>query len=1058
MRGHTWRVAALLSLSGGCALVYQIGWLREFRLIFGASTAASAAVLAIFIGGLGLGGLLLGARADRHPRPILFYAQLEAIVAVSAAASPLLLALVRHLYILAGGTPRLGLLVGTISRLALSALVLAVPTTVMGGTLPAAARGVTRAIDARRRDVAALYGLNTLGAVAGCVIATFYLLELFGTRATLWLAAAVNLLVAILARQLGRTVPALDDAPVTSAAGPAARVEDRQVPLAFLLVASGLVGFSFFLMELVWYRMLGPLLGGSVFTFGLILAIALGGIGLGGLLYALSGGDKPATLAGFACSCLLEAAAIAAGFALGDRIPVLALVLLPLGHVSFGAHVWAWTLITVLVVLPPALVAGYQFPLLIALFGRGRERVGRQIGLAYATNTLGAIIGSLAGGFGLLPWLSAPGAWRLVAASLVALGLVAVALASLRGAARRVVLVPMALTATTVVLLFATGPTAVWRHSGIGAGRAQIGSITSANFLREWSRFVRSQIVWDGDGVESSVALALEPKGYAFIVNGKSDGSARGDAGTQVMLGLVGAALNPQAKRALVIGLGTGSTAGWLGAVPSMDRVDVVELEPLILDVARACREVNRNVLDNPKVQVTIGDAREFLLTTRERYDVIASEPSNPFRAGIASLFTREYYQAADDRLTPDGLFVQWVQAYEIDARTLRTVYATMASVFPQVQTWHASGGDLLLVGAKHATVIRPAALAARMAEEPFKPALAAAWRAVDLNGFLAHYLAGDELARAIARAGRVEVNTDDRNLVEFGFARSVGVAEYVVIAEVRDLARALGTDRPALADDPGLNWAAVDTAWYSYYSAEGRFFNVSLPAPREEQLRRAALMFYYRDSNFAAAREAWRAVDAPPRDPSELAMVADLSAETGSNDALALIEQLRAVQPGEADSILATLRFRQGRYDEAATAAESAFAFFRADPWALTRHKQKALDLVPLLAARDRRLAQRMYDALRLPLAIRAVQESRLTTEAELTRLVDFGGLCRGAIGALEPNVPWNEGFLAMRRDCYRLTGDPRAAAAVRDLEEFFAREPLPLATGVVRRDEPRR
>src|SRR5205823_3404599 len=148
-------------------LVYQIGWLREFRLIFGASTAASAAVLAIFIGGLGLGGLLIGPRADRHPRPVLLYAALETIVALSAAASPFLLTLVRAAYVAAGGTSRLGLGAGTIVRLILSALVLAVPTIAMGGTLPAAARGVTRRSDARRQDTAALYGLNTLGAVMG---------------------------------------------------------------------------------------------------------------------------------------------------------------------------------------------------------------------------------------------------------------------------------------------------------------------------------------------------------------------------------------------------------------------------------------------------------------------------------------------------------------------------------------------------------------------------------------------------------------------------------------------------------------------------------------------------------------------------------------------------------------------------------------------------------------------------------------------------------------------------------------------------------------------------
>src|SRR3989441_8732124 len=211
MQSRTAPVAALLFASGFCALVYQVGWLREFRLIFGASTAASAAVLAIFIGGLGFGGWLLGRRADTHTHPLALYAQLETIVALSAAASPLLLALVRQLYVAVGGTPRLGLPGGTIVRLVLSTVVLALPTIAMGGTLPAAARAITGPGDQRRRQLATLYGCNTLGAVTGCLAATFLALELFGTRSTLWLAAAINLIIAVTARQVDRGFDATPD-------------------------------------------------------------------------------------------------------------------------------------------------------------------------------------------------------------------------------------------------------------------------------------------------------------------------------------------------------------------------------------------------------------------------------------------------------------------------------------------------------------------------------------------------------------------------------------------------------------------------------------------------------------------------------------------------------------------------------------------------------------------------------------------------------------------------------------------------------------------------------
>ena len=297
---------------------------------------------------------------------------------------------------------------------------------------------------------------------------------------------------------------------------------------------------------------------------------------------------------------------------------------------------------------------------------------------------------------------------------------------------------------------------------------------------------VRRGVVWEGDGTESGVALIHSRTGYAFIVNGKSDGSARDDAGTQVMSGLVGALTHPNPRRALVIGLGTGSTAGWLGAIPSIERVDVVELEPLILDVARACAAVNQDVMNNPKVRITIGDARETLLTSRERYDLIMSEPSNPYRAGIASLFTQEFYRAAADRLTDDGVFVQWIQAYEIDTPTLRTVYATLASVFPQVETWHTNPGDIVLVASKQRRTHRVSDLTRRIAEEPYKSALDFAWRAIDVHGLLAHYIANDEVARRIARSAGVDLNTDDRNVVEFRLARSVGIT-LTTVADIRN-------------------------------------------------------------------------------------------------------------------------------------------------------------------------------------------------------------------------------------------------------------------------------
>src|SRR5262252_3349844 len=480
------KVAPLLFGSGLCALVYQVVWTREFRLIFGASTAASAAVLAIFIGGLGAGGLILGARADRHARPLAFYAQLEAMIALSAAATPGLLWLVRWTYVKLGGTIALGMALGTSVRLILAALVLGVPTMLMGGTLPAVGRAVETDDDARRRHVALLYGVNTLGSVCGCLLATFFMLEVFGDRSSLWIAALLNLGLAVVARRLSRSPKMTDSHPISSSSSEPSAAEysgspSHSTPGWMVLVAATIVGFAFFLMEIVWYRMLGPLLGGTVFTFGLILAVALFGIGLGGMFYSVNRSSRPATLRGFAYTCLLEAACIGIPFALGDRIAVLAVLLRPLGGLGFIGHVAAWSSITALVVMPAAFVAGVQFPLLIALIGHARRNVGRHVGLIYAWNTAGAICGSLAGGFGLIPALTAPGCWRLVIVLLSALGLSAAAVSLARERHWARLLPDGVLACIAVSLAFAVGPTAAWRHSPIGAGRVEAQKLSDVN-------------------------------------------------------------------------------------------------------------------------------------------------------------------------------------------------------------------------------------------------------------------------------------------------------------------------------------------------------------------------------------------------------------------------------------------------------------------------------------------------------------------------------------------------------------------------------------------------
>jgi spermidine synthase len=1037
-------VGLLLVGSGGSALAYQLVWTRELRLVFGHSTAASAAVLAIFIGGVGAGSLLIGPRADRHPRPLALYARLEGAVAVCAALTPLLLALARVAYVGLGGSLALGSIPGTLVRLVLSALVLLAPTVLMGGTLPAAAREAEGAGDARRRATALLYGANTLGAVAGATLATFYGFERLGNRGTLLAACALNACVALAAALLargrtaalapGRTAalaPAADHQPPADTAPPA--------PRRFVLAACGVVGFAFFLLELVWYRMLSPLLGGSVFTFGLILATALLGIALGGLAYALFAGERPATLLGFSGTCLLEAAAVAVGFALGDRLAILALVLRPLGNVAFAGHVAGWSAVTAMVVLPAAFVAGAQFPMLIALLGRGRENLGRDVGWATATNTAGAVLGSLAGGFGLLPLLTAPGCWRLVAGLLAALGLVAAALDPRRGLGRR--LVPAAIALVAASLLATAGPTAAFRHSGVGGGRAEPDELAGPNETEDWLREQRRSVVWEAEGRESSVAL-LGSTGLAFAVNGKVDGHARYDAGTQVMSGLLGAILHPAPRRALVVGLGTGSTAGWLADVPGIERVDVVELEPAVAEVARRCALVNRNALANPRLRVFFGDAREHLLTTRERYDLVVSEPSNPYRAGIASLFSREFYRAVAARLEPGGLLLQWVQAYEVHPGSIRSLYATLAAELPAVETWQTLPGDLMLVGGRTPATHDLSRIGRRIREEPFRTALEDAWRTDRVEGVFARFVAGPALAARL-QSSSPPLNTDDRNALEFGFARTLGVEGLLDAEEVRRAAAEAGADFPAISGGT-LDFNRLQDERLGVSSSAGEAPQPPKGAPG--LARRADAHALWTRRSRPAALQAWRGQDQEPAGPNELALVAEVLADAGDAESLEYIEALRAHQPAEADACLGRLRLRQGDHEGAQQALEAALATYRRDPWPLPLSMQGALDAMVEIAGQRPELAPRVVAALREEFALRMLNEVRLEVAFLAGSLGEPRDDCASLLQPLEPNVPFTQPWLDFRFRCYTRTDDPRLVTAWDDLKRFEAQGPAAL------------
>ena len=1053
------RVALLLFGSGFCALVYQVAWLRMLRLIFGASTASSAAVLAIFMAGLGLGGLLLGRKVDAKRSPLGFYGRLEIGISLSAAATPFLVHLVQQAYVAMGGTSSLGLTGGTLVRLLLSVVVLGIPTFLMGGTLPAVARAVGRARDQGRRSVALLYGANTLGAVTGALVTTFASLELLGIRKSIWAACALNLGIALVAIAMARARndEAEDAGTVLAAATPAPNKarkrkskqklpRESRAPLHFVLPAAAIVGFAFLLMELVWYRMLGPVLGGSSYTFGLILAVALLGIGIGGLIYAAGGQERRPTLLTFAATCSLEALFLIIPFALGDKVAILAMLLRPLGDAGFGMLILTWCGITALLVLPAAIISGYQFPLLVAILGSGRTAVGREVGLAYAWNTAGAIVGSIAGGFGLIPLLTAPGAWRAVVILLIALAGAALALSP----RSRTAIGPLALGVIALVLCFASGPSAFWRHTPIGAGRMPA-SFSGPNELDKLVSEHRRSIVWEVDGVESSVAVEDQAQ-YVFLINGKADGSAVRDAPNMVMSVLAGAALHPEPKRALVIGLGSGLSAGWLAEVPGMERVDVVELEPSINHIAELCAPVNHDVLNHPKIELITGDGREFLLTSDASYDLIFSQPSNPYRAGISSLFSTEFYRAAANRLKDGGLLLQWLQGYEIDADLVRMAYATIDQVFPAIESWQVHENDLLLIAAREPVRHDLNQLRERLSEEPYSSALDWTWGVEGLEGFYSGYLASPALAKELAQQHHETgggLNSDDHPLMEFGFVRNLGRRGLFHIRELRALAGQEGHDRPP-GDMTGVDWARVaDLRSARQVSWGGRpETNTATDAALAARLKARQA---FRSGDLRRALVEWSRQSQPPRSPIDRLLMAEAAAEFADDRVLEWVGPLRERRPVEADAILGRYDLRRRALEDGIGRLVKAFRGARDHPWVYPATLARALTLAEETARAHPDVAEDFFEILREPFSVRLLEELRWRTRLAISVRMPDPAACVEALEGFEPHVPWEGRFLLDRFRCYQRANHALTDAAQADVQRFLDASPPRLETGLM-------
>lgn len=716
-------VMASLFLSGIAGLVYEVVWSRYLALFLGHTSHAVVAVLVAFMGGLAIGNAWLGSRADASRRPLAFYGVLEIGVGVYAILFPTYFDWCQNLYVSLArhgepGSPLLHVL-----KFVFSLLTILLPTILMGGTLPVLTRLLTRSLSELREKVASLYFINSAGAVAGCVIGGFWWVPVFGLEMTMLAAASLNLVVGgfavALSRHLGEgergaqvrpgeasdRKPDPSPEPRSDAAGARQDVEAagetlRPSDLTLATVAIGVSGFVAMLYQVAWTRLLALALGSTTHAFTIMLLTFITGIAVGSwIIYRWRGLRRLFDAFGWA-ELALAGTLLVSMFFYG-RLPFWFAELTQLlsrTPEAYPVYQTTQALVCFLVMFVPAVCLGMTLPLIARVTTAEMTRLGRSVGRVFAVNTLGTVLGAAITGFLIMPALGL--------ARTFLLGLSANALIGLMVLLRR--RYPLrwpgwfAAVALSAGLVWGGGfffeewkrtlTSALWRPSN------RPGSWES---FRE--RLSKKRVVYYRDGAGATVSVMAEGAEddvhLSLQVNGKTDASSSGDIGTQLLLAHIPMLLKPDSEDVLIVGFGSGMTAGGVSVHPGVRKIDVIEISPEVVDAARHFAPYNANILEQSILRVYVEDAKSFLQTTDQTYDVVISEPSNPWMAGVAGVFSLDFYESCRAKLGSDGLMVQWLHIYESNDDVFSTIVGTFSSVFPFTSVWATQPGDLVLVG-----------------------------------------------------------------------------------------------------------------------------------------------------------------------------------------------------------------------------------------------------------------------------------------------------------------------------------------------------------------------
>jgi spermidine synthase len=721
----------LFFLSGLTSLVYEVIWVRLLTLTFGVSAFAVATVLLAYMGGLCTGSYWFGRRADQERDQLRLYGLLEGLVGLYALIMPLVLDGAGSLYVLVHRTFEPDFYVMSLIRLACSIAILAVPTFLMGGTMPLLAAALAEGSPSVARRVSALYALNTLGATVGCLLAGYVLIPRLGLTGTTIVASAGNAAICAVAwlhrsQKSQAPVGSPERAPVIAAA-PARPGATPPAPpwlASTVLACFALSGLCAMAYQTIWTRLLSMVIGTTVYAFTSLLAVFLAGLVIGSALYR--GWLARRALAVFALGQLGVGLFVLGTMPYFDQLPFTFLKLFAATKSNWYLFQAARLGLVLAILIGPTAFFGLSLPLVVEICGARRERAGHTVGSIYAVNTVGAIVGSFIGGFVLIPFLGLQQGLLILALINVACGVLLVLLDPAPTVRRRAVLVTAG---AGLAVLFAallrpwnlhylnSGPY-VYAHEYLNAGGdAELKQILDSYQLRFFREDASATVsVFDIGG---TLSLAID---------GKTDASTGGNAdmSTQVLLAHLPAMLTKHPGNALLVGLGSGVSLGSLLKYPRVESVDVLELSEGVVEASNLFRAFNGDALDDPRTHLIVGDGRHHLMRTKKVYDLVVSQPSNPWISGVSNLFTKEYYQLIHDRLAPAGVVCQWIPTYFMSREMLAVVLKSFTNVFPHASLWTSSvPGDLFVIGSKAPLAIDYALLEERLARPGIQKDLA---------------------------------------------------------------------------------------------------------------------------------------------------------------------------------------------------------------------------------------------------------------------------------------------------------------------------------------------